>query len=110
MGGGGDPLGFPGASTWCSGDDVVKSLNDLFDQNPNNQQYQDAKNASLSDFQTAANSGVWQDLFIAYSNAYAAARITLCSGWSLYLQALGTMGAMTSTIATTSSTATSSAI
>jgi hypothetical protein len=111
MGGGGDPLGFPlGASAWCSGDDVVQSLDKLFHQNPANQQYQDAKNASLASFQTAANTGNWQDLWAAYSNAYDAAGLPLCSGWSLYLQALGNMGAMGGNIVTTSSTATSSAI
>jgi hypothetical protein len=114
MGGGGDPLGFPlGAPTWCSGDDVVKSLNDLFDQNPSSPQYQAAKTASLANFQTAANTGNWTDLLGAYSNAYAAAGVPLCSGWSLYLQALGTLsptGANGGNIVTTSSTATSSAI
>jgi hypothetical protein len=112
MGGGGfTSSSLPsGAAIWCSGDDVVQSLNDLFHQNPSNQQYQDAKNASLDDFQTAATSGLWTDLWGAYSNAYSAAGVTLCSGWSLYLKALGTMGAMRSTIATTASTANSSAI
>jgi hypothetical protein len=114
MGGGGDPLGLPlGASTWCSGDDVVQSLNDLFDQDPSSPQYQAAKTASLANFYTAANTGNWQDLWAAYSNAYAAAGVTLCSGWSLYLQALGTLSPTPTNggnIVTTSSTATSSAI
>lgn len=114
MGGGGFVGALPaGAATWCSGDDVVKSLNDLFDQNPASNQYQDAKNASLDNFQTAANTGKWQDLWAAYSNAYAAAGVALCSGWSLYLQALGNLSPMSGNggnIVTTSSTATSSAI
>jgi hypothetical protein len=114
MGGGAFVGALPvGASTWCSGQDVVDSLNQLFHQNPKNKQYQDAKNASLADFQKAASSGDWRDLCIAYSNAYAAARIPLCSGWSLYLQALGDLAPTSSNsgnVVTTSSTATSSAI
>src|SRR3954447_22421127 len=80
-----------GASGWCSGQEVIDSLNGLFDQDPNSAHYQAAKNASLDDFQTAANSGRWQDLSAAYDNAYAAAGLTPCSGWSLYLKALGTL-------------------
>ena len=115
MGGGGFVGGaLPiGASIWCSGDDVVDSLNDLFHQNPGNTQYQNAKNASLTDFQKAANTGDWRDLYIAYSNAYAAARIPLCSGWSLYLEALGNLSPSASNggnIVTTSSTTTSSKV
>jgi hypothetical protein len=114
MGGGGDPLGLPlGAPSWCSGDDVVQSLNDLFHQNPTNPQYQAAKTASLALFQKAANTGSSADLWTAYSNAYDAAGVPLCSGWSLYLTALGnlspTPGNGGNTV-TTSSTATSSAI
>ena len=115
MGGGGFVGGaLPlGASSWCSGNDVVQALNDLFHQNPANQQYQDAKTASLALFQTAANTGNWGDLWIAYSQAYDAAGVTLCGGWSLYLNALGNLSPTSANggnMVTTSSTATSSAV
>src|ERR1700757_1490320 len=109
MGGGGVVITL-GASSWCSGDDVVKSLTDLFGQDPNNQQYIDAKNASLDDFQAAATSGRWQDLLAAYNNAYSAAGLSPCPGWSLYLKALGTLsptpGSNGANVATISSTTT----
>jgi hypothetical protein len=111
MGGGGFLPG--GSASWCSGNDVVNDLNKLFHQNPTNPQYQEAKNASLDLFQTAANSGKWGDLLLAYSQAYDAAGMTLCPGWSSYLKALGTLGPTSSNggnIVTTSSTGTSSAI
>jgi hypothetical protein len=112
MGGGGFTLeALPlGAAAWCSGDDVVKDLNDLFHQNPANPQYQAAKTASLALFQTAANTGKWEDLWIAYTQAYDAAGIQLCRGWSTYLQALGNLSRPNRNVVTTSSTATSSAI
>jgi hypothetical protein len=111
MGGGGFLPG--GVASWCSGDDVVRDLNDLFHQNPANRQYQDAKNASLALFQTAATTGNWKDLWIAYSQAYDAAGITLCGGWFSYFKALGTLSPTSSNggnIVTTSSTATSSKV
>jgi hypothetical protein len=80
-----------GAAVWCSGDDVVQDLNDLFHQNPSNQQYIDARDASLAAFQTAASTGEWQDLLAAYTKAYDAAGMTLCRGWASYLEALGTL-------------------
>ena len=93
MGGGGFIGERPaGAATWCSGDDVVKSLNDLFDQDPQSNQYQKAKAASLALFQTAATTGQWEDLWTAYSEAYRAAVMTPCPGWLTYLGALGTLG------------------
>jgi hypothetical protein len=115
MGGGGFTLEAlpPGAAAWCSGDDVIKSLNDLFHQDPANPQYQAAKTASLALFQTAANSGNWADLWVAYSKAFDAAGIQLCGGWSSYLDALGSLSRSSGNsgnIVTTSSTATSSAI
>jgi hypothetical protein len=115
MGGGGftlESLPF-GASAWCNGDDVIKALNDLFHQKPTNQQYQAAKAASLAYFQTAATTGLWGDLWSAYSRAFDAAGMTLCGGWSSYLDALGNLGPTSGNsgnIVTTSSTATSSAI
>jgi hypothetical protein len=114
MGGGGFVDGaLPlGAASWCSGNKVVQDLNDLFHQNPTNQQYQDAKTASLAAFQTAANTGNFQDLLFAYIKAYDAAGMTLCAGWASYLEALGTLspsGNGGDTV-TTSSTATSSAV
>jgi hypothetical protein len=115
MGGGGFVGGaLPlGASAWCSGDDVVNSLDGLFHQNPADKQYQEAKTASLALFQTAANTGNWLDLWGAYSKAYDAAGVQLCSGWSSYLEALGTLSPTSSNggnMITTSSTAASSAI
>jgi hypothetical protein len=115
MGGGGFVGGAlpEGAEAWCTGDDVINSLNDLFHQNPQNQQYQDAKAASLGLFQHAATSGDWNDLLTAYTAAYGAAKIPLCGGWSDYLDALGNLkdnGGNSGKIVTTSSTATSSAI
>jgi flagellar basal body rod protein FlgC len=115
MGGGGFVGGaLPlGAASWCSGNKVVQDLNDLFDQNPTNPQYQDAKTASLALFQKAANTGSSADLWTAYSNAYDVAGMTLCAGWASYLTALGnlspTPGNGGNTV-TTSPTATSSAI
>jgi hypothetical protein len=115
MGGGGftlEALPF-GAPSWCSGDDVIKALNDLFHQNPANPQYQAAKTASLALFQTAANTGIWGDLWLAYSKAFDAAGIQLCGGWSSYLDALGNLSGSSGNsgnIITTSSTAASSAI
>jgi hypothetical protein len=113
MGGGGFVGTLPlGAASWCSGDDVVQSLDDLFHQNPTNPQYQAAKTASLALFQKAATTGNSADLWTAYSNAYDAAGVTLCSGWSLYITALGNLSPTPDNggnIATTSSTATSSA-
>src|SRR5215510_282282 len=112
MGGGGfigeRPLG---ASSWCSGDDVVGDLNHLFHQNPANQQYKDAKAASLALFQTAATTGQWEDLWTAYREAYVAAGMTPCPGWLTYLGALGTLSPTSANggnIVTTASTATSS--
>jgi hypothetical protein len=112
MGGGGFTLeALPiGAAAWCSGDNVIKDLNDLFHQNPANPQYQAAKTASLDLFQTAANTGNWKDLLAAYSQAYDAVGIQLCAGWASYLQALGNLSRPNRNIVTTSSTATSSAI
>jgi hypothetical protein len=93
MGGGAYVGALPlGASAWCSGQDVVDSLNVLFDQDPSNQQYIDAKNASLTPFQKAATSGDWLDLWNAYSAAFDAAGVQLCRGWYAYLGALGTLG------------------
>ena len=111
MGGGGDPLGLPlGAPSWCSGDDVIKALNDLF-KDPTSGEYQAAKTAALALFQTAANgTGTWQDLWAAYGSAFDAAGVQLCGGWSLYLTALGNLSGIAGNIVTTSSTATSSAI
>jgi hypothetical protein len=103
----------PGAAVWCSGDDVIKTLNDLFHQDPINPQYQAAKSASLTYFQIAARSGMWGDLWTAYGRAFDAAGIPLCPGWSTYLDALGNMspsGNNSGTMVTTASTPTSSAI
>ena len=93
MGGGGFTLGAlpSGAPAWCSGDDVIQKLNDLFNQDPTNQQYQDAKKNSLDFFKTAMNTGVWSDLWAAYGKAFDAAGIVLPSGWSDYLDALGNL-------------------
>jgi hypothetical protein len=115
MGGGGFVGGAlpAGAEAWCTGDDVIGRLNDLFDQNPKNQQYKDAKAASLDLFQKAATSGDWNDLWTAYVEAYGATTIALCGGWQEYLEALGTLSSNSNnsgSIVTTSSTATSSAI
>jgi hypothetical protein len=98
-----------GAAAWCSGNKVVQDLNDLFDQDPANQPY---KAASLALFQTAANTGEWQDLLGAYSRAYDVAGMTICAGWASYLQALGTLSPASNggNIATTSSTATPSKV
>lgn len=115
MGGGGFVGGAlpSGAAAWCSGDQVVKDLNDLFHQNPTDPNYQTAKTASLDLFQTAATSGKWQDLLAAYTQAYDAVGMTICLGWASYLRALGTLSSNsnnTGNMVTTSSTATSSAI
>jgi hypothetical protein len=115
MGGGGFTLeALPlGAPTWCSGEDVIQALNDLFNQNPANQQYQDAKNASLDYFKNATNTGVWSDLWAAYGKAFEAAGITLPSGWSSYLDALGNLSQGTGNsgnIVTTAATDTDSAV
>lgn len=115
MGGGGFVGGaLPAdAATWCTGDDVIKDLNDLFHQNPGNGQYQAAKNASLALFQSASASGHWNDLLTAYTEAYRAANIPVCGGWSNYLEALGTLSsnsANSGSMVTSSSTSTSSAI
>jgi len=112
MGGGGIVLP-SGAAAWCSGDDVIKGLNDLFHQDPNNPQYQDAKAASLTYFERAAMSGWVGDLWMAYSKAFDAAGLPICGGWSSYLDALGNMspsGNNSGTVVTTSSTPTSSAV
>jgi hypothetical protein len=114
MGGGGFVGGAvpSGAAAWCSGDDVVKDLNDLF-QNPKNPQYQDAKIASVDLFKNAATTGTSADLWYAYTKAYDAAGMTLCAGWSSYLDALGSLHSTignSGNMVTTSSTATSSNI
>jgi hypothetical protein len=114
MGGGGDPLGLPlGATAWCTGQDVIDSLDGLFHQNPTNPQYQAAKTASLALFQKAASTGSSADLWTAYGKAYDAAGLTLCGGWSTYLTALGDLTPSSSNggnVVTSASTPTSSAI
>jgi hypothetical protein len=102
-----------GAPTWCSGEDVIDALNKLFNQDPTNQQYQDAKTASLDYFKNAVNTGVWGDLWAAYGKAFEAAGIVLPAGWSSYLDALGNLSQGTGNsgnIVTTAATVTSSAI
>jgi hypothetical protein len=116
MGGGGFVGGAlpSGAPTWCSGDDVCKGLNDVFNVDPTSQPYQDVKTASLTLFQKAARTGSSPDLFFAYGAAFDAVSHPICSGWSLYLNALGnltpTPGSNGGNVVTTSSTATSSRI
>jgi hypothetical protein len=91
MGGGGFIGERPaGASSWCSGNDVIGDLNKLF-FHPEKQEYKDAKTASLTLFQTAATTGQWEDLLNAYNAAYKAAHMTPCPGWPTYLAALGSM-------------------
>jgi hypothetical protein len=113
MGGGGFTLAAlpSGAPAWCSGDDVIQKLNDLFNQDPTNRSYQDAKKNSLDYFKNASNTGVWSDLWAAYGKAFDAAGIGLPSGWSDYLDALGNLGqgtANSGNIVTTEATDTDS--
>lgn len=102
-----------GATAWCNGDDVIKALNDLFNQDPANTPYKDAKAASLDYFKNAGTTGVWSDLWSAYGKAFDAAGIVLPSGWSSYLDALGNLSqgkGNSGNIVTTAATDTSSAI
>jgi hypothetical protein len=89
---------------WCTGDDVVKALNDVFDSDPTdpNGLYQAAKAASLDLFLAAWNSGHWQDLLAAYVAAFDPAPI--CAGWAFYLKSLGTLSGNVGNIVTTSPT------
>src|SRR5664279_5096157 len=80
-----------GAASWCNGQDVIDALNQLFNQDPANKPYQDAKTASLDYFKNAGNTGVWSDLWAAYGKAFDAAGTVLPSGWSSYLDALGNL-------------------
>src|ERR1700731_1564107 len=104
---------FPiGAAAWCSGNKVVQDLDDLF-FHPEKPEYAAARAASLTYFQTAATSGDWRDLLVAYIRAYDAAGMTVCSGWSNYLEALGLLGPTASNggnTVTTASTPASSAV
>src|ERR1700719_4435556 len=103
-----------GAPSWCKGDDVVKGLNDVFNVDPTSQPYQDVKTASLALFQKAALTGSPADLFYAYGAAFDAVSHPICSGWSLYLNALGnltpTPGSNGGNVSTTSATATQSKV
>ena len=81
-----------GAASWCSGKDVIDLLNQLFNQDPTNKTYQDAKKASLDYFKNAINTGVWGDLWTAYGRAFDAAGLQLPTGWSSYLDVLGNLG------------------
>jgi len=102
-----------GAAAWCTGNKVIQDLNDLF-FHPEKQEYKDARAASLTYFQTAATSGDWRDLLVAYTRAYDAAGMTICPGWSNYLEALGTLtptpGTNGGNTATTAPTVPSSAV
>lgn len=100
-----------GAPSWCSGQDVIDKLNQLFNQDPTNKSYQDAKTASLDYFKNASNTGVWSDLWAAYGKAFDAAGLALPSGWSSYLDVLGNLGqgtANSGNIVTTEATDTDS--
>jgi hypothetical protein len=100
-----------GAPSWCSGEDVIAKLNELFNQDPTNKSYKDAKAASLDYFKNASNTGVWSDLWAAYGKAFDAAGLALPSGWSSYLDVLGNLGqgtANSGNIVTTEATDTDS--
>lgn len=100
-----------GAASWCSGQDVIDKLNQLFNQDPTNPSYKAAKAASLDYFKNAGNTGVWSDLFAAYARAFDAAGLALPAGWSSYLDVLGNLGqgtANSGNIVTTEATDTDS--